>query len=279
MSEGYIKLYRTFAEHPLFGTNYGWVFLDLLLNATHKPVEKNFGGKIVTLQPGQCISGVRAIGKRTKLHRSSVERALKFLKNETLIETQTATKGTMFTIVCWEKYQTASQDARHDRDTSETRPRHNKNDKNIISSSLRSEDIPVYPGCEFFRCDKHSYGLAQKWFRQNNQPLKLIPYAIQEVEKWLSKDTKGAIAARKGTKSHHKYLYESWVLEKALRAFNTNGTQEPKPFAPRPGSRADNIQKLKNNLKQGTYEQSRTTQIDNQPGFTLPHRSLPDGEL
>lgn len=106
MNFGWVKLHRKIWENPR-SSNSAWfhIFGYLLCHATHKSTQAVFGGQVITLSPGQLVTGRDVISKATKIHRSSVERVLKTLEIEQQIEQQTSTKNRLITIKNWEKYQ------------------------------------------------------------------------------------------------------------------------------------------------------------------------------
>ena len=69
MNNGYIKLHRKILDNPIVmkDTECLAVWIYLLLNATHKEKSVMFKGKRVTLKPGQLITGIISISKKTKI--------------------------------------------------------------------------------------------------------------------------------------------------------------------------------------------------------------------
>lgn len=110
MHTGYIRLYRRLRDHPRFGDP-GWlsVWVFLLLNATHRPFEKLWDGRTVTLKPGQLITGRHAIAKATGVNPSKVYRVLESLKTEQQIEQLAGAKSSIITVLNWERYQYSEQ--------------------------------------------------------------------------------------------------------------------------------------------------------------------------
>lgn len=106
MNDGWIKLHRRIVEHPRF-TRHGWinVWLYLLCNATHKPIEKMFAGKIIILQPGQLITGRKKISENTRLTEDVVRSILSEMKTDQQITQQTSNVSSLITITNWIEYQ------------------------------------------------------------------------------------------------------------------------------------------------------------------------------
>ena len=110
MTEGWIKLYRKLLDHPKAADpEFMWLWVTMLLKATHEPLERDFCGKTVTLQPGQFISGRQALAAETGLTEMKVRISIDRLKNDQQIIQQTGNKGSMFTVLNWDKYQINNQ--------------------------------------------------------------------------------------------------------------------------------------------------------------------------
>jgi hypothetical protein len=67
------------------------------------------GNQIITVAPGQIVTGRNKIVEATGLNRSKIERLLKVLENEHQIEQQTFTKYRIISITNWCKYQIDEQ--------------------------------------------------------------------------------------------------------------------------------------------------------------------------
>ncbi len=105
--KGWIKLHRKMLDNPIVckDVDHLAVWVYLLLKATHKDIEKLFGKDIITLKPGQLITGRKKIASQLNISESKVNRIIKRLKNEQLIEQQVNNKGSLVTIRNWELYQ------------------------------------------------------------------------------------------------------------------------------------------------------------------------------
>lgn len=134
--DGWIKSYRRTLENPIVckDSDYLAVWMYLLWNATYKPIEKMFGGKKITLVPGQLITGRKSISEKFNIHESKVQRILKMFENEQQIEQQTSNLNRLISIVNWEEYQDNEQQIEqplnNKRTTTEQQMNTNKNIKN-----------------------------------------------------------------------------------------------------------------------------------------------------
>lgn len=104
---GWIKLHRKTLECPLvmIDADYLAIWVYILLKATHKDMDVMFGKDKITLHPGQFVTGCTQIAEDLHISRSKVQRVLNRYASDTQIDTQTCTKGTLISVVNWDKYQ------------------------------------------------------------------------------------------------------------------------------------------------------------------------------
>ena len=125
---GWIKLHRKLLKNPVVmkDGDHLAVWIYLLLNAQHENYDTLFGGKKITLKPGQLITGRKKIARDLKISESKVRRVLDALKSEHQIDQQAERYGSMITIVEWDKYQKRGQQngqqMTNDRPTTDQRP-------------------------------------------------------------------------------------------------------------------------------------------------------------
>lgn len=149
MEKGYIKLHRTLLNNPIASKpEFAWLWTTLLLKATHKEVKFIWNEEVVTLKPGQFITGRKQLSSETGISESKVYRILKYLKNEQQIEQQTNNKYTTITILNWKKYQSNEQEVEqpvNNKRTTTEQPvntyKNIKNDKNEKNKEIYSAVI------------------------------------------------------------------------------------------------------------------------------------------
>lgn len=132
--EGWIKLYRSTLENPIVckDSDHLAIWAYLLMKATHKGYDVVFGGKRITLQPGQLITGRREISRTLSLHESKVQRVLTRFKNEHQIEQRANNQNRLVSIINWNKYQNAEQQGEHPSNNERTSSEHQANtNKNV----------------------------------------------------------------------------------------------------------------------------------------------------
>lgn len=108
---GWIKLHRKILDNPVAtkDADHLAVWIYLLLNASHQEHDTIWQGQRTTLQPGQLITGRKKIAQELKISESKVQRIIKTLKNEHQIEQQVNSRGSLISIINWNKYQLTEQ--------------------------------------------------------------------------------------------------------------------------------------------------------------------------
>ena len=68
MSDGWVKIHRKMLDNPVVfkDPDHLAVWMYLLLKATHQDYQTMFGGKKITLKPGQLITGRKVISEKTE---------------------------------------------------------------------------------------------------------------------------------------------------------------------------------------------------------------------
>lgn len=147
--DGWIKLHRNILNNPISKkSDYAWLWITLLLKASHKNNKILWDGKTIEIKPGQIISGRKKLASETGISESKVYRILKYLENEQQIKQQHTNKFTIITILNWAKYQKTEQRVKQQmnnkRTTSEQQVntyKNIKNDKNDKNNKKRFLDF------------------------------------------------------------------------------------------------------------------------------------------
>jgi len=105
------------------------LWIHILLEAKKFPYEYDWGGEMITLQPGQFITGRKKLSNETGIHESKIQRVLKVFENRTMIEQQTKRHSRMITVLNWEQYQECEQQSNNQRTTSEQPANTNRESK------------------------------------------------------------------------------------------------------------------------------------------------------
>lgn len=137
-SSGYIKLYRTIKDQPWYQDSEAvHLFMHLLIEASHTERQYIVKGDLITIQPGQFLTGRKQLSLNTGINESKVQRLLKLFEKCGQIEQQTNNTNRCISIVNWDKYQSGEQPVNNERTTSEqpvnnerTQNKNVKNNKN-----------------------------------------------------------------------------------------------------------------------------------------------------
>lgn len=149
---GWLKLHRQILENPIVmkDSDHLAVWIYLLLNATHKEYPAIFKGEKITLQPGQLLTGRKAISDKLSIQESKVKRILTSFETDQQIDRQRGNKNSLISIVQWDKYQ--ERDQQNDQQMTSKRPASdqqvttNKNVKNIknVKKSIYIPDLSEF---------------------------------------------------------------------------------------------------------------------------------------
>lgn len=131
--EGWIKIHRKMLDNPIIckDSDYFAVWIYLLLNATHKEIPALFKKEKIVLQPGQLLTGRKAISKQLKISESKIYRIINDFKSEQQIEQQTSNKNSLITILNWDKYQENEQQNEQQMNNKRTTSEHKQECNNI----------------------------------------------------------------------------------------------------------------------------------------------------
>lgn len=136
INKGWIKLMRTVLDKPIVmkSTAHFVIWTVILLRAASAPYPKLFKGKEIMLKPGQLITGRKQLADMFgDLNESKVQRVLKDLESEQLIEQQTSSKNRLITVKNWKKYQASEQQNEQQVNTYK-----NNKEEDIISTKIIS---------------------------------------------------------------------------------------------------------------------------------------------
>jgi len=89
---GWVKLHRKAFNNPVItkDAHYFYLWCYLLTHAAHAPHKSMFNGTIVTLEPGQLITGRDKMARILRVHRSKIERIIKwFISSKTFLVAST----------------------------------------------------------------------------------------------------------------------------------------------------------------------------------------------
>jgi DNA-binding transcriptional regulator YhcF (GntR family) len=96
---GFVMVLRSLQDHPRYrDSQFVHVYLHLQFRATWQPRLALFGGRTISLKPHQLVTSRNEIAQHTGVHPSSVERILKWLKTDQLIEQRGSNTSSLITV-------------------------------------------------------------------------------------------------------------------------------------------------------------------------------------
>lgn len=118
---GWVKVYRDILNNPILckDAEYFSVYMYLVLNANHTQKETLFAKEKTVLKPGQLLTGRKQIADHFGINETKVQRILKKLEEEGLINQQTSNKNRLITITSWEVHQRAEQKEQQQQESKE----------------------------------------------------------------------------------------------------------------------------------------------------------------
>jgi hypothetical protein len=150
MKTGWISVHRKLLDTGLSRKPpYFSVWMHILLMANHKEHRFIWNNEEVTLLPGQLLTGLDALSKKSGVPRSTVRRILTFLENEKQIETQITNKFRIITILNWQKYQKPETQnetpTKPDKNPKGIQPEANNNEHNEKNyNNDNNTDVEIY---------------------------------------------------------------------------------------------------------------------------------------
>ena len=103
---GYVRIHRSLIGHPAFRNDAeAMAFAWLVAKAAWQPTRVRYKERAISLGRGQIAVSVRDFATAMDRDKAWVERLLKRLKSETMIETRHETGVNVITICNYEEYQ------------------------------------------------------------------------------------------------------------------------------------------------------------------------------
>ena len=110
MERGYVKLWRRTLDSGLLQSPTAWqVFGWILLNATRAKRKLIVGGQVFQLEPGDYVSSVASLSEALRLSTKQIRTALSLLEKLEILAIKGTNKGSVFSLVNWERYQDEGQ--------------------------------------------------------------------------------------------------------------------------------------------------------------------------
>lgn len=165
---GWISLHRSITQHWLWSAeefSKGQAWVDLLLNANHKPATVMIKGKVYKLGRGQQCRSMLTLSKQWKWSRGKVKRFIDALKNDSMLTIETDTCTSVITICNYSDFQgddTAS-------DTTDEQQTDNGRGTNNNVNNVNNDNKPLVkasPKRSKFNFNDEDYRFAEEMFKR-----------------------------------------------------------------------------------------------------------------
>ena len=135
MDSGYIKVFRKMRYSALYkNSELLHLWIELLLRVNHSDAKMTVNGSFVTIKKGTGMFSRAKLSESTGISESKIQRFLKTLESEQLIEQQTNSRHRIISITNWHLYQNSEQQVEQpvnsERTASEQRVNTNNKNKN-----------------------------------------------------------------------------------------------------------------------------------------------------
>lgn len=190
--KGWIKLHRKVMENPIFNDPALFrLWCMCLMKAAHKEREILVGSQVVTIQPGEFVTGRnsleeeynRGVKPKDRVPGITLWRWLNSLEKLGNVNIKKTNKYSVVSIVNWDLYQQDEQQMNNKRTTDEQQMNTNKNDKEL--KELQEIKDPLLQQQE--RALEFLVGEYEKnKFSPVDDEGNILPYLKKEIFTWLT---------------------------------------------------------------------------------------------
>lgn len=128
---GWISLHRSIQKHWLFEEKRKFsrfeAWIDILMMVNHTDNKIMHDGDLITVKRGQRITSLRQLGERWSWSITKVDKYLKILESDGMLDVKKDTKKTVLTVVSYDDYQDEDLKKRRRNDSEKTEKKHRSN--------------------------------------------------------------------------------------------------------------------------------------------------------
>ncbi|MCO6217284.1 DnaD domain protein [Staphylococcus epidermidis] len=128
---GWISLHRSIQKHWLFEEKRKFsrfeAWIDILMMINHTDNKIMHDGDLITVKRGQRITSLRQLGERWSWSITKVDKYLKILESDGMLDVKKDTKKTVLTVVNYDDYQDEDLKKRRRNDSEKTEKKHRSN--------------------------------------------------------------------------------------------------------------------------------------------------------
>jgi DNA replication protein DnaD len=105
-SQGWIKVFRDILDHWIWQDPMAfrcWMFI--ILKANHSDKKIIFDGSLITIRRGQLLTSIRKLSDEIGCSKDKMRKILETLISDNMISVKTTHRGTLLTVINYEKFQ------------------------------------------------------------------------------------------------------------------------------------------------------------------------------
>ncbi|MFC2084951.1 hypothetical protein ACFLS9_07840 [Bacteroidota bacterium] len=143
---GWVSIHRQILDHWVCKDkpyNFLSAWIDILLECNHKKTKVNIGFKLVICDRGESLNSLKTWAKRWGWSVSKVDRFLKLLESDSMIERKSIRISTHLKVCNYDTYQdsrnSSETQVKRKRNASETQVKSNNNDNNVNNDNNKKE--------------------------------------------------------------------------------------------------------------------------------------------
>lgn len=219
---GWISLHRSIQKHWLFEEKRKFsrfeAWIDILMMVNHTDNKIMHDGDLITVKRGQRITSLRQLGERWSWSITKVDKYLKILESDGMLDVKKDTKKTVLTVVNYDDYQDEDLKKRRRNDSEKTEKKHRSNTEKTQKktnnndnkeNNENNDDNDVVVGDDFASI----YNLYQENIEQVPSPI-TTEKLIQDIDHYGKELVVYAIKKAALNNSHNykfiDYLLKDW---------------------------------------------------------------------
>lgn len=217
---GWISLHRSIQKHWLFEEKRKFsrfeAWIDILMMVNHTDNKIMHDGDLITVKRGQRITSLRQLGERWSWSITKVDKYLKILESDGMLDVKKDTKKTVLTVVNYDDYQDEDLKKRRRNDSEKTEKKHRSNTEKTQKktnnndnkeNNENNDDNDVVVGDDFASI----YNLYQENIEQVPSPI-TTEKLTQDIDHY-GKELVAYAIKKAALNNSHNYKFVDYLLK------------------------------------------------------------------
>lgn len=217
---GWISLHRSIQKHWLFEEKRKFsrfeAWIDILMMVNHTDNKIMHDGDLITVKRGQRITSLRQLGERWSWSITKVDKYLKILESDGMLDVKKDTKKTVLTVVNYDDYQDEDLKKRRRNDSEKTEKKHRSNTEKTQKktnnndnkeNNENNDDNDVVVGDDFASI----YNLYQENIEQVPSPI-TTEKLTQDIDHY-GKELVAYAIKKSALNNSHNYKFIDYLLK------------------------------------------------------------------